>query len=115
VKVSTLRREGVDPMAIRLVLLRHHHATPWFWSQEELADEQARLARWRAAVAVPSGPPAEATLAAVRAALADDLDTPAALNAIDEWVAAQQDSADGDPAGPDLIRRTADALLGIAL
>jgi L-cysteine:1D-myo-inositol 2-amino-2-deoxy-alpha-D-glucopyranoside ligase len=115
VKVSTLRREGVDPMAIRMVLLRHHHATPWFWSQDELVAEQARLERWRAAVALPSGPTAEATLAAVRAALAADLDTPAALDAIDQWVAAQQDSAGADPAGPDLIRRTADALLGIAL
>ncbi|MDP9220340.1 MAG: cysteine--1-D-myo-inosityl 2-amino-2-deoxy-alpha-D-glucopyranoside ligase, partial [Actinomycetota bacterium] len=97
------------------VLLRHHHVAPWFWSQDELVAEQARLERWRAAVAQPSGPPAEATLAAVRGALADDLDTPAALDAVDQWVAAQQDSPGADPAGPDLIRRTADALLGIAL
>jgi L-cysteine:1D-myo-inositol 2-amino-2-deoxy-alpha-D-glucopyranoside ligase len=84
-----------------------------------MGDEQARLARWRAAVAEPSGPPAGATLAAVRAALADDLDTPAALDAIDEWVAAQQDSGDDAPdddrAAPELIRRTADAILGLDL
>jgi L-cysteine:1D-myo-inositol 2-amino-2-deoxy-alpha-D-glucopyranoside ligase len=119
VKVSVLRQEGVDPMAIRLVLLQHHHATPWFWSQNELEAEQARLVRWRAAVALPSGPPAEETLDAVRRAMADDLDSPTALDAIDQWVAAQQDSGDDapgdDPAAPDLIRRTADAILGIDL
>jgi L-cysteine:1D-myo-inositol 2-amino-2-deoxy-alpha-D-glucopyranoside ligase len=119
VKVSQLREAGEDPMAIRLVLLQHHHASPWFWSQDELVAERARLARWRAAVALPAGPPAEATLAAVRAALANDLDSPTAVDAIDQWVAAQQDSGDDapgdDPTAPDLVRRTADALLGIDL
>jgi L-cysteine:1D-myo-inositol 2-amino-2-deoxy-alpha-D-glucopyranoside ligase len=119
VKVSVLRQQGVDPMAIRLVLLQHHHATPWFWSQDELEAETARLERWRAAVAQQSGPPAEATLDAVRRALAADLDSPSAVDAIDQWVAAQQDSGDdalgGDSAAPELIRRTADALLGIDL
>jgi L-cysteine:1D-myo-inositol 2-amino-2-deoxy-alpha-D-glucopyranoside ligase len=119
VKVSELRRQGVEPMAIRLALLQHHHATPWFWSQGELDAETARWQRWRAAVALPSGPPAEATLDAVRRALADDLDSPRAVDAIDQWVAGQQDSGDdavgGDSSAPELIRRTADALLGVDL
>jgi L-cysteine:1D-myo-inositol 2-amino-2-deoxy-alpha-D-glucopyranoside ligase len=119
VKVSELRRQGVDPMAIRLTLLQHHYATPWFWRPDELTAQEARLARWRDAVAQPAGPPADKTLALVRAALADDLDTPATLDAIDQWVGAQQDSSGGtsgdDPGAPDLIRRTADALLGLDL
>ncbi len=105
-------------MAIRLTLLQHHYATPWSWTQADLDRELARLERWRAAVAAPLGPDAGPTLAAVRSAMADDLDSPAAIAAIDEWVAAQQDSTDASsdvPAAPDLIRRTADALLGIAL
>jgi L-cysteine:1D-myo-inositol 2-amino-2-deoxy-alpha-D-glucopyranoside ligase len=115
VKVSVLRQQGVDPMAIRLTLLQHHYATPWFWSADELTVEQERLDRWRAAVALPSGPPAAETLAAVRAAMADDLNAPAAVDAIDQWVAAQQDSSGDDPDAPDLIRRTADAVLGVRL
>ncbi len=122
VLVSRLREQGVDPMAVRLVLLGHHYATAWFWSQDELAAAQARLARWRAAVAAPAGPDAAATLAEVRAALADDLDAPRAVAAIDRWVAARADTEAGDEAGedldpdaPDLVRRTADALLGVAL
>jgi L-cysteine:1D-myo-inositol 2-amino-2-deoxy-alpha-D-glucopyranoside ligase len=116
--VSKLRRSGVDPMAVRLVLLSHHYATPWFWSQDELDAAEARLARWRAAVSAAAGPDATNTLTAVRAALADNLDAPAAMSAIDAWVAAQQDSAsDSAPVdgAADLIRRTADALLGVQL
>src|SRR5665647_2992849 len=29
VLVSTLRRSGIDPMAIRLAVLAHHYRTPW--------------------------------------------------------------------------------------
>jgi L-cysteine:1D-myo-inositol 2-amino-2-deoxy-alpha-D-glucopyranoside ligase len=118
VKVSVLRGEGVDPMAIRLTLLQHHYATPWSWTQADLDREVARLERWRAAVAAPSGTDAGPTLAAARSAMADNLDSPAAIAAIDEWVAAQQDSTGAVAQvadAPDLIRRTADALLGIAL
>ena len=52
------------------------------------------------------------------ALLAEDLHAPRALAAIDKWVAAQQDprpDAVLDPDAPDLIRRTADALLGVRL
>ncbi|MFT4110446.1 MAG: cysteine--1-D-myo-inosityl 2-amino-2-deoxy-alpha-D-glucopyranoside ligase, partial [Propionicimonas sp.] len=59
----------------------------------------------------PSGPDATATLAAVRRALRNDLDAPAALAAIDAW--AQADGA--DRTAPGLVRDLADALLGVAL
>jgi L-cysteine:1D-myo-inositol 2-amino-2-deoxy-alpha-D-glucopyranoside ligase len=115
VLVSRLRADGVDPMAIRLVLLMHHHARDWFWTQADLDAAVERLARWRAAVAGPTGPDAAETLAAVRAALADDLDSPSAVGAIDAWVARQEAGALDQTDGPDLIRRTADALLGVRL
>ena len=51
----------------------------------------------------------------VRAALADDLDAPPALAAVDAWAGASL-AIDGDDAeGPALVARTADALLGVAL
>src|SRR5580693_8627614 len=77
--VSRLRADGVDPMAIRLALLAHHYKSDWEWTGEELARAQARLDRWRAAVAVaapPAAPSAAAVLAAVRVRMADDLDAP---------------------------------------
>jgi L-cysteine:1D-myo-inositol 2-amino-2-deoxy-alpha-D-glucopyranoside ligase len=115
VKVSELRRGGTDPAAIRLALLANHYRTDWMWTAQVLTDAEQRLARWRAAVSRPDGPPAEAMLAQVRAALAEDLDTVAALAAVDAW-AEQQEVGGGDGIdAPGLVSRTVDALLGVAL
>jgi L-cysteine:1D-myo-inositol 2-amino-2-deoxy-alpha-D-glucopyranoside ligase len=131
VLVSTLRQSGIDPMAIRLAVLAHHYRTPWEWTYEVLADAQGRLARWRAGLSGNGGPPAAATIARIRERLADDLDAPGALGAVDEWVReslqrlATEDGDDGDyldgtKAGfelgaPGLVGRALDALLGIRL
>jgi L-cysteine:1D-myo-inositol 2-amino-2-deoxy-alpha-D-glucopyranoside ligase len=109
--VSRLRAAGVDPGALRLALLSTHYRSDREWTDAVLQAGVERLARWRAGVARPAGPDGAAALAAVRAALAADLDTPAALAAVDAWCA-----ADGDDAGaPALVSALADALLGTAL
>jgi L-cysteine:1D-myo-inositol 2-amino-2-deoxy-alpha-D-glucopyranoside ligase len=113
--VSTLRRDGVDPAAIRLALLAHHYRADWEWTDAVLADAQARLARWRAAVSRPDGPAADGLLAEVREALADDLDAPRALAAVDAWAVAQTAEGGTDTGAPGLVSRTVDALLGVAL
>ncbi len=113
--VSRLRRDGVDPAAIRLALLAHHYRSDWEWSDEGLREAVERLARWRAAVSRPDGPPAEALLEQVREALADDLDAPAALAAVDAWAAGQESAGGTDTGAPGLVSRTVDALLGVAL
>ncbi|GAA4195897.1 cysteine--1-D-myo-inosityl 2-amino-2-deoxy-alpha-D-glucopyranoside ligase [Microbispora amethystogenes] len=108
--VSRLR-PVTDPMAVRLALLAHHYRTDWEWTADQLTEAEARLARWRAAVARPAGPAGDAVLAAVRERVADDLDAPGALAAIDAWAAGEGD----DASSPALVRDVADALLGIAL
>jgi L-cysteine:1D-myo-inositol 2-amino-2-deoxy-alpha-D-glucopyranoside ligase len=120
--VSRLRAAGVDPMAIRLALIAHHYRSDWEWTDAVLAEAQARLDRWRAAVAralvtgTPAVPAADAVLATVRERLADDLDSPGAVAAIDAWVDAVLAGPDGaEPGGAALIRDAADALLGVAL
>jgi len=118
--VSALRRAGVDPMAIRLAILAHHYRTPWEWTDHDLEDAQARLDRWRAALAGNGGPSADATLAAVRAAVADDLDAPSALAAVDAWAdrALADAASDGDgwdEGAPGVVARAVDALLGVRL
>ena len=91
--VSQLRRDGVDPAAIRLALLAHHYRADWEWTDARpRRDAVARLGRWRAAVSRPDGPPAEALVEEIREALADDLDAPAALAAVDRWAALQADA-----------------------
>lgn len=108
--VSHLRKTA-DPMAIRLALLAHHYRDDWEWTPEQLAEAEARLARWRAAVARPAGPDGAAVLAGVRERIAGDLDAPGALAIIDAWTAAEGN----DTAAPGLVRDLADALLGLAL
>jgi len=115
VLVSRLRAEGVDPMAVRLAILAHRYRDDWEWTPQGLAAATARLARWRAALSRDGGPAADAVLAGVRAALADDLDAPRALAVVDAWADAQLAVGGTDPAAPGLVARTADALLGVRL
>jgi L-cysteine:1D-myo-inositol 2-amino-2-deoxy-alpha-D-glucopyranoside ligase len=114
VLVSKLRGAGVDPMAIRLALLDGHYRADREWTGGRLPAAEARLARWRSAVAQPAAPTAVPVLAQVRARLADDLDTVGAIAAVDAWV--EQAGAGGeDRDAPTLVRDLVDALLGIAL
>ncbi|MCW2497362.1 cysteine--1-D-myo-inosityl 2-amino-2-deoxy-alpha-D-glucopyranoside ligase [Jatrophihabitans sp.] len=112
VLVSKLRAAGVDPMAIRLALLDGHYRQDREWTGGRLPAAEARLAAWRAAAGRAAGAPAEAVLAAVRAALQDDLDTVGAIAAIDAWAA---DPSTADSEAPRLVSDLADALLGVAL
>lgn len=113
--VSALRRAGVDPAAIRLALLAHHYRADWEWTDQVLAEAVARLERWRAAVSRPDGIPADTLVEEVREALADDLDAPAALAAVDRWAELQIAASGDDESAPGLVSRTVDALLGVAL
>ncbi|MFJ6796278.1 cysteine--1-D-myo-inosityl 2-amino-2-deoxy-alpha-D-glucopyranoside ligase [Streptomyces sp. NPDC091268] len=113
--VSSLRRAGVDPAAIRLALLSHHYRADWEWTDEVLTAAQARLERWRAAVSRPDGAAADDLVEEVRGALSRDLDAPAALAAVDRWVELQLASGGDDESAPGLVSRTVDALLGVAL
>ena len=115
VLVSRLREQGVDPMAIRLVLLSHHHLTEWSWTAADLDANIGRLAAWRKAVSGETSVDAAETVRAVREAVADDLHADRALEAIDAWALASAE-ADADADGArDTIRTLVDGLLGVAL
>jgi cysteinyl-tRNA synthetase len=87
-----------EPAAVRLQLLDHNWHEPWEFTEDELGPAAERLARWRQAAATGpdglAGVIAEATRTRlelpeqVGKALADDLDTPAALAAVDQLAAA---------------------------
>ena len=115
VLVSTLRAQGVEPSAIRLGLLAGHYRADRFWSPQVLDDAIARLQRWRAAVALPAGPDATDVVARVRGYLADDLDTPKVIAALDGWVTDALEYGGHDPVAPRLVATAADALLGVDL
>jgi L-cysteine:1D-myo-inositol 2-amino-2-deoxy-alpha-D-glucopyranoside ligase len=135
--VSRLLAAGHDPMAIRLAILANHYRQDWDWTDDGLMAATRRLASWRAgARAADDGagerggvpvteavrPLAGATagdraagvvLTAIRQRIADDLDAPGALKAVDDWAeAAAAGRATGS--GP-AVRAAVDALLGVAL
>ncbi len=74
--VSDLRKE-FDPTAIRLGLLNFHYRDSWEWNNEIMPTASERLETW-----TRSGE-GEGALEAVREHLSNDLNTPAAIEAID--------------------------------
>ena len=85
-----------------------------------LVDAQKRLSTWRAGLSGNGGPSADATIARIRECLANDLDVPGALSAVDEWVdesleRGRADRGGFEPGAPGLVGRALDALLGIRL
>ena len=114
VLVSRLREDGVDPMAVRLAILAHRYRDDWDWTDAGLREAQERLDRWRRAVSGNGGPTADGLLADLRAAVADDLDTPRALALVDEWARlALTGSAAPVEGAPGVVARAVDALLGV--
>ena len=117
--VSALRLSEVDPMAIRLVLLRHHYRSDWEWTDDQLWAAVDTLADWRRALALGAGAASDPVAMRVLAALADDLDAPTAVAVVQEWVDATlgttglADTSDHHAA--EAVRRLLDAALGLAL
>lgn len=112
VLVSKLREAGVEPVAIRAVLLSQHYRTNWSWTDDLLQLAQQRIATWRERIAASGLAEATALLTRIRSRMADDLNAPAALEAIDQWAATE---AEGSGEGNELLTRGFDALLGLKL
>jgi L-cysteine:1D-myo-inositol 2-amino-2-deoxy-alpha-D-glucopyranoside ligase len=115
VLVSRLRADGVEPAAIRLGLLAGHYRADRSWSQQVLDEAAVRLHRWRTATSLPAGPDAADTIARVRQYLADDLNTPKALAALDAWATDALEYGGHDEQAPQLVVTAVDALLGVDL
>ncbi|TDW28517.1 cysteine--1-D-myo-inosityl 2-amino-2-deoxy-alpha-D-glucopyranoside ligase [Cryobacterium psychrophilum] len=113
VLVSGLRSQGVDPRAIRLALLAQHYRTDWAWTDTLLSAAEQRLARYLAAFASASASPianpasSTAVIEMMRASLRADLNSPAALHALDAATSGVDD--------PELLTDAIDALLGVNL
>src|SRR3954452_20652003 len=117
--VSALRNSDVDPMAIRLTLLRHHYRSDWEWTDDQLWESVDLLDRWRRALAVGAGAPAGPVVDHALAALATDLDAPAAVALVDSWADATLGTSGladtTDPEAGASLRALLDAALGLDL
>ncbi|NOJ59596.1 cysteine--1-D-myo-inosityl 2-amino-2-deoxy-alpha-D-glucopyranoside ligase [Arthrobacter sp. 260] len=114
VLVSTLRRDGIDPAAIRLAILNHHYRSDWSWTDKVIPRAQDQLASWRLALGSATTESAAALTQELRSALANDLDAPAAVAAVDRWAAVAPGTG-GTADGADAVVAALDALLGIRL
>jgi L-cysteine:1D-myo-inositol 2-amino-2-deoxy-alpha-D-glucopyranoside ligase len=107
--VSKLRSSGIDPMAIRLVILSHHYRSDWEWFDSELKVAEERLQNWRRAFTAQVGAPSP--VLDVVEALGNDLDTPAAIEFVDKWAHETLSGTESEPVSP--VSLSVDALLGI--
>jgi len=117
--VSALRNSDIDPMAIRLALLRHQYREDWEWTDDVLWTAVDDVAQWRRAFALGAGASAAPVVSEILTALADDLDAPRATAAVDAWAAATlgtdglADTSDPDAAAT--LLPVLDAALGLSL
>ncbi|WIB66052.1 cysteine--1-D-myo-inosityl 2-amino-2-deoxy-alpha-D-glucopyranoside ligase [Curtobacterium sp. MCBD17_035] len=116
VTVRGLLDDGADPRVVRLALLSHRYSDDWEWFDSELTSATTRLASWDAwarGVDLEDRGDADtsvavASTARIRERVADDLDTPGAVAAVDTAIAA------GGTCTGELVALV-DAVLGIRI
>jgi L-cysteine:1D-myo-inositol 2-amino-2-deoxy-alpha-D-glucopyranoside ligase len=113
--VSDLVKKA-DPRAIRIALLRHHYRHGFEWYDTDLEEGSALLHRLLAAAERPGGPDPTVYAQRVRDAIDNDLDTPRALDALDDLASAILSAGgDGDDARAHSTLCELGQLLGIDL
>ena len=113
VLVSTLVANGVDPMAIRYALMSHHYRNDQMWSAGVLERAQSSLERLRKALTMNTVYESDGLMQMIISGLANDLDTPAVIAAIEKWVEKTLQSSTGGDATA--VRAGLDALLGLQI
>jgi L-cysteine:1D-myo-inositol 2-amino-2-deoxy-alpha-D-glucopyranoside ligase len=111
--VSKLIEHGFDPMAIRAALMLSHYAEDRMWTSASLQAGQDLISLVRSALSKTEVSPAEPLISHIKSALADNLDTPSALNALAKWSEDSLINGNVDEAG--IVARALDTLLGLAL
>lgn len=111
--VSQLIAEGVDPMALRYALMSVHYRNDRMWSDEILQRSQQMVQKLRLALACPQVSETQQVAQEIIGALADDLDTPRAFIAIEDWIEKTLAGASGGDSSE--FKTVLGTLLGLAL
>ncbi len=111
--VSKLLQDRVDPMVIRYALLTSHYSKDRMWNAAILEKAQKSIDRIRENLSKSEVAPAQPLLTKLAAAIAKDLDTEQALQAIEDWCLLSETNPQVDEAG--VVSRALDSLLGLAL
>lgn len=113
VLVSELLASGYDPMVIRHALMSDGYSKDRMWHTEILLRSQSRVAALRSALARIEVAPTDKVIESVAAHIANNLDTPNALQVLDQWALDTENGAVGGAVGE--LSRFMDAALGLAL
>ena len=108
--VSKLIEDGVSPMAIRWALLKRHYRNEYMWNRSETNYAEQELAALKARIHSKRCAPVENLIDTIKSAISNDLNTPAAIAAINNWV-----DESGDVQDASELLEAIDALLGISL
>jgi L-cysteine:1D-myo-inositol 2-amino-2-deoxy-alpha-D-glucopyranoside ligase len=111
--VSTLVAAGREPMAIRWALMESHYSTDRSWSEELLLSAEDWLVRLRRALSMIETAPTDSVIKSLIAAQANNLDTPASLATLKEWI--ENSEKGGTGGAPGELSRAIDTLLGLSL
>jgi L-cysteine:1D-myo-inositol 2-amino-2-deoxy-alpha-D-glucopyranoside ligase len=114
--VSKLLEKGIDPLDIRWALLKDHYQKYREWTDELLMVAQDEVALVRQALSKSEVANPMKYLEEIAIALADNLDSPKALNLIIEWAQASLDESNsiGFENSAGQMSRGIDALLGLS-
>lgn len=111
--VSQLLAAGRDPMAIRWALMKGHYTKDRMWNEHLLLDAEEEIKALREVLSSHTCAPTNELIQKIVDHLSDDLDTPAVLTLINEWVEqSREGEKDGDP---NLLIQVLDALLGLKI
>jgi L-cysteine:1D-myo-inositol 2-amino-2-deoxy-alpha-D-glucopyranoside ligase len=108
--VSKLISEGNSSMSIRWALLKRHYRSDYMWMRTEIEEANLELKNLEKKLAGEEIPPTAALIDLIYRAIAEDLNTAKAIQAINDWV-----SNDGSGGNKEELKETLDALLGILL
>jgi L-cysteine:1D-myo-inositol 2-amino-2-deoxy-alpha-D-glucopyranoside ligase len=111
--VSKLLQEGIDPMVLRHALLSEKYSEDRMWGDETLSSSTGRVLSVRSALSLIECAPTDQVIESIAQCIANDLDTPKALQILDKWAS---DSIKGETGGSvGELSRFIDAALGLAL
>lgn len=111
--VSKLIENQVDPMVIRWALLSGHYQIDRQWSEDLLKRAEAEVAIVRSALSRTEVAETDQLIKDLISDLANNLDTPTALNRLVLWAITSQKYAPFNKSGE--VSRAIDSLLGLAL
>jgi L-cysteine:1D-myo-inositol 2-amino-2-deoxy-alpha-D-glucopyranoside ligase len=93
--------------------MSHHYRADHMWQQSDLTKAEIFLKDLHICLARMEVAPTDKVIRELIKAMADDLDSPSALSALQDWIDETNNGATGGSAGE--LGRAIDAILGIAL